>query len=380
MFLKYLERSGRFAKIVHFDHPMSVEGLLRTAQRGIGSSDQNRLVAQQTLRRMIHREDRGAVRSRTFLFGGGRASLAMKLPPRSQYLSYVRSVLEREGIGKDRPVVFWVYPTNNFFPNLADRLAPDIVVADVVDDNRTWYEPGTPMFERVQQNYAEVLERSDVVLANCEPVAQSMRQFATDVHVVPNACELPGELQHTERPRELRGLSGPIIGYAGNLSGRIDIALIRDLARARRNWNFVFVGSTHMDRSVLDLATEPNVHLIGTKRYDAAQAIISHFDVALIPHLDNRMSRSMNPLKAYVYCSLGVPIVSSPIANLEQLAEFITFANGTDEFVAAIEKALVTGRKIPDRVTLWPHSWNVRVEGVMALVDEAMERRRTGGG
>ena len=100
------------------------------------------------------------------------------------------------------------------------------------------------------------------------------------------------------------------------------------MARARRDWNFVFVGSTHLDRSALDLATEPNVRLIGTKRYEEAQAIISHFDVALIPHLDNEMSRSMNPLKAYVYCSLGVPIVSSPVANLDQLAEFITFADG----------------------------------------------------
>ncbi|HEX2382910.1 MAG TPA: glycosyltransferase, partial [Acidimicrobiales bacterium] len=380
MFLKYLERSGRFAKIVHFDHPMSVEGLLRTAQRGLGSADQNRLVAQQTLRRKIHREDRGAVRSRTFLFAGGRTSLAMKLPPRSQYLSYVRSVLERERIGQDRPVVFWVYPTNNFLPNLVDRLAPDIVVADVVDDNRTWYEPDTPMYDKVQQNYAEVLERSDVVLANCDPVARSMREFATDVHVVPNACELPGQMQHTERPRELRGLVGPIIGYAGNMSGRIDIALIRDLARARRDWNFVFVGSTHMDRSALDLAREVNVRLIGTKRYDAAQAIISQFDVALIPHLDNEMSRSMNPLKAYVYCSLGVPIVSTPVANLEQLADFITFANGTAEFVAAIESALATGRRVPDRDTLWPHSWDVRVEEVLALVDEAVEQRRSGGG
>ena len=174
MFLKYLERSGRFAKIVHFDHPMSAEGLLRTAQRGIGSADQNRLVAQQTLRRMIRREDRGALRSRTFLFAGGRASRAMKLPPRSQYPSYVRSVLEREGIGKERPVVFWVYPTNSFFPNLVDRLAPDIVVADVVDDNRTWYAPGTPMYDKLQKNYAQVLARSDVVFANCDPVAQSM--------------------------------------------------------------------------------------------------------------------------------------------------------------------------------------------------------------
>jgi glycosyltransferase involved in cell wall biosynthesis len=376
MFLKYLERSGRFAKIVHFDHPMSVEGLLRTAQRGIGSGDQNRLVARQTLRRMIHREDRGAVRNRTFVYGAGRASKAMKLPMRSEYVKYVRSVLEREQIGKDRPVVFWVYPTNNFFPTIADRLAPDIVVADVVDDNRTWYEPGTPMFEKVNENYAKVLERADIVLANCDPVALTMKEFTSDVHVVPNACELPGEIPAAERPRELRGLTGPVIGYAGNLSGRLDIKLLKQLARTRRDWNFVFVGSTHLDRSALELVPEPNVRLIGTKRYEDAQAIISHFDVAMIPHLDNEMSRSMNPLKAYVYCSLGVPIVSSPVANLDQLAEFITFADGPEEFIRAIEVALREGRRAPDRDALLPHSWDVRVEQVLGLIDETVARYR----
>jgi len=376
MFLKYLERSGRFGKIVHFDQPMSMEGLIRTAQRGIGSADQNRLVAQQTLRRMIHREDRGAVRSRTFVYGASRATKAVKLPLRSEYVNYVRSVLERERIGKDRPVVFWVYPTNDFFPTLVDRLAPDVVVADVVDDNRTWYSPGTPMYDKVNDNYDQVLERSDIVLANCVPVAESMRQFAPDVHVVPNALEMPADAPTPKRPRGLRGLSGPVVGYAGNLSGRIDIELLRRLAQARRDWSFVFVGSTHLDQSAIALASEPNVRLIGTKRYEEAQAIIRHFDVALIPHLDNKMSRSMNPLKAYVYCSLGVPIVSSPVANLDQLAEFITFADGPDEFIKAIEAALRADRRSPDRDALLPHSWDVRVEQVVGLIDETVARSR----
>ena len=88
----------------------------------------------------------------------------------------------------------------------------------------------------------------------------------------------------------------------------------------------------------------------------------------------------MNPLKAYVYCSLGVPIVSSPVANLDQLAAFITFANGTDEFVTAIEHALAKGKTTPDRDTLLPHSWDVRVEEVLGLIDETVERRRSASG
>jgi glycosyltransferase involved in cell wall biosynthesis len=377
MFLKYLARSGRFDKLVHFDHPMSAEALMLTARAGLGTSDQNRLVAQQTLRRVAHLGDRGAIRRRTFVYSAGRYSRRMKLPKRSEYVDYVRSVLERERVGVNHPVVFWMYPTSTFYPALIDELRPDIVVSDVVDDNRTWYEPGTPGYEQVNSNYADVLSRSDVVLANCEPVAESMLEFAPEVHVIANACELPESGPAAVRPPELRGLSGPIIGYAGNLSGRLDLDLLRDLARARRDWNFVFLGSTHIDRSVLVLQSEPNVRFIGTKRYERAQEIISHFDVALIPHLDNEMSRSMNPLKAYVYCSLGVPIVSSPVANLNQLSAFISVANNTDEFIAAIEASLRAGKAAPDRDALYPHSWNVRIERALELLDRAVERRRS---
>ncbi|HUF83042.1 MAG TPA: glycosyltransferase [Acidimicrobiia bacterium] len=377
MFLKYLERSGRFHTIVHFDQPMSAEALLRVARRSVGTSDQNRLVLSQTLRRLTHRGDRGPLRQRTFLYAGGRASRALHLPRRDRYAEYVRSVLEREGIGK-RPLMFWVYPTNAFFPDVADLVQPDVVVADVVDDNRTWYAPGDAMYEQLEQNYAAVLARSDLVLANCDPVAESMRVFAPGVEVVPNACELPDGHHDGGLPTDLVGIDAPIIGYAGNLSDRIDLPLLHELVRSRRDWSFVFLGSTHLDRAALALAEEPNVHFLGTKRYDDAQAIIRHFDVGLIPHLDNEMTRSMNPLKAYVYCALGVPIVSTPVANIGDMADFISIAEGADGFRDVIERVLGSGRPTLDREALIPHSWDERVDRVLKLVDLVVAARPEG--
>jgi glycosyltransferase involved in cell wall biosynthesis len=374
MFLKYLEQSGRFHTIVHFDQPMAAEGLLQVARRSFGTPDQNRLVLAQTVRRLARRGDHGAVRQRTYLYAGGSASRALRLPGRDHYPDWVRGVLEREGIGA-RPLLCWVYPTNTFLPDLIDALQPAVVVADVVDDNRTWYAAGTPMHDQLERNYAEVLARSDVVLANCEPVAESMRSFTSQVEVVPNACELPDAPAARARPSALAGLSGPIIGYAGNLSDRLDLPLLRSLARARPDWTFVLLGSAHRDRSALDLAREPNIRLLGPKPYDEARELIRHFDVGLIPHLDNDMTRSMNPLKAFVYCSLGVPVVSTPVANLDELAGLITVAEGTDGFVAAIDEALRAGRPAPDRDALLPHSWTVRVERVLELVDTAASSR-----
>ena len=376
MFLKYLGQSGRFNTIVHFDQPVSTRALLTTARASIGSSDQNGLVLRQTLRRLLHRSDDGKLRQRTYLYSPGRVWGALGLPRRDRYVRWVRSVLAHEGVGgNERPVLCWVYPTNAFLPELIDELQPDVVLADVVDDNRSWYTPGTPMFDQIERNYAEVLGRSDVVLANCVPVADSMAAFAPPVEVVANACELLDGSGNPERPAALRGLSGPIIGYAGNLSDRIDVDLLRTLARTRRDWTFVLLGSTHRDRAALDLDREPNVSFLGTKRYQEAQDIIRHFDVGLIPHLDNEMTRSMNPLKAFVYCSLGVPIVSTPVANLAEMQTFLTVAEGPAEFLQAIEKALLIPRCLPDRQALRPHSWDVRIERALQLVDDVASAR-----
>ena len=385
MFLKYLERSGRFAKIVHFDHPMSVEGLSRTAQRGIGSGDQNRLVAQQTLRRMIHREDRGArpqpdvrVRGAARATQGDEASAPVAVPRRTS-----DRCSSDEGIGKDRPVVFWVYPTNTFFPKLVDRLAPDIVVADVVDDNRTWYAPGTPDVRQARsENYAQGARaqrrRARELRSGRREHARVRARGARGAERVRAAGR---RRARGDRPRELPG--SPDRSSATPATCRTASTSSCSTPRRGRGATGTSCSSARPISigPALDLADEPNVRLIGTKRYDEAQAIISHFDVALIPHLDNEMSRSMNPLKAYVYCSLGVPIVSTPVANLDQLAEFITFADGPDEFVAAIESALRPERRMPDR----EHAAAALVgragrAGAGSDRRAAVEQRRNGGG
>ena len=91
-----------------------------------------------------------------------------------------------------------------------------------------------------------------------------------------------------------------------------------------------------------------------------------------IPHVDNDMTRSMNPLKAFVYCASGVPVVSTPVANLGELADLITIARDPDEFSAAIESALRVGRGEPDLDVLRPHSWERRIEQVIDLIDDAV--------
>jgi glycosyltransferase involved in cell wall biosynthesis len=370
MFLEHLRRSGRFGTIVHFDNPVSPEQLAEWYRDAAHLADQRRLVVRQTVERLLHRQDRDGVIRRTFVFAGRRSRL-LRLPPRSAYADYVRSVLERHGVGEKRLTVFWVYPTNEDLPRVIDQLDPDLVVADVVDDNRTWYSKSELLHARVERNYREVLGRSDLILANCWPVAEAMREFAPGVHHLPNGCDLSPLATHGVPPRELQELEGPVIGYVGNLSDRIDIDLLDGLARRRRDWNFVFVGSAHLDRSIMRLDRHDNVRFLGVRRYEEARRLVAAFDVALIPHLDNEMTRSMNPLKAFVYGAAGVPVVSTPIANTDELDRLITVASGVGGFVEAIEAALKSGRRSPDLDALQPHAWERRIEQVIGLIDRA---------
>jgi hypothetical protein len=114
---------------------------------------------------------------------------------------------------------------------------------------------------------------------------------------------------------------------------------------------------------------------LGVKPYDEMLDFVAHFDVGLIPHVDNDMTRSMNPLKAFVYCAVGVPVVSTPVANLDGLVSVITIAEGPAAFGAAIEAALRRGQQPVDIDTLRPLSWESRVARTLELIDEEVAAR-----
>jgi len=374
MFVKYLARDPRVARIVHFDAPVPVRDLVRSARFGPDARlDHSNLVLRQTVSRVAGVKRAPRTTFHTFVHGGGPTTQRLLGDSRS-YPGYVAATLGRAGVGT-RPLVFWTYPRDFRFPDLADLFDPDLVVADVVDDHRTFVDAASPMLARLNDNYRQVLARSDVVLANCEPVRAAMREFAPEVHLVPNACEYPPPPDDGRVPPDLARLRGPIIGYVGNLSSRIDIGLLDHVARARPGWQIVLIGSAHLSRDVLVLDRHPNVHFLGVRPYAEVQRYVRAFDVGIVPHLDDAMTRSMNPLKAYLFCSLGIPVVSTPIANLDDLAGLLTVAGTPDGFVAAVEAALTAPRP-PDaaRERLRAHSWETRVSGVLDLVDRALER------
>ena len=386
MLVKYLSKDPRVHRILHFDPPINIfqSGKATVKAGQVGRHSHARLIFYQTLRRKFRLEDTEKIRYDTFIFiTKCRIPKFMKwiLPSERDYLDYLKWVFRRHKLG-ERRTIFWVCPNNIHFPSIEHRFKSDLVIADVIDDQRKW-NINSKKKEELQRNYRDILARSHLVFANCQNVMDSMQEFTSNIHIVPNAAEiLESEARHWKKPAELRCLQGPVIGYVGTLdTARIDLDLLTSVAIKRPEWNLTFIGSMHMGKEIKKLNKFKNVHFLGVRTYDQAIRYIRYFDVAMIPHLDNELTRHMNPLKLYVYLSLHVPIVTTPIANIGDFAEFIQIGRTPEEFIQKIAYCLdenpVSVNLERIRRLLQANCWDERVARILGLIEAEFTGNRT---
>jgi glycosyltransferase involved in cell wall biosynthesis len=123
----------------------------------------------------------------------------------------------------------------------------------------------------------------------------------------------------------------------------------------------VLLGKATTDVSAL--ARLPNVHLLGRRAYEDLPSYCKAFDVALMPFRVNELTRNANPLKVREYLAAGLPVVSTPIPEVEVLG-LCRIAGDPASFSAEIETALAHPGPDLER------SQAVRHEGWQARLDE----------
>jgi hypothetical protein len=384
MWIRHLAASPRVRRIVHFDRPLTPGELFADVRLERHPLRRHaNLVLLQTLPRLVSWPLGRKVSRHSYLYArdapAPRRRLLARVRGAQRHHVYVRRVLERCGVGGER-TVFWVYPRFLAFPELVARFQPPLVVADCLDDQRAWPGASQRHVARTDANYREVLAGADLVLTNCEGMRAALAEHRSDVRVLPSGWELAGRARAC--PAELRALPRPILGYAGSLSARLDVELLERLATRHPEWSLVLIGSAHGGSDVSRIAALPNVHRLGVRRYPRVRDYVRHFDVALLPHRDDALTRSMAPLKLGVYCSEGVPVVSTRVANLGPLEGVIDVAANAEEFLALVERALASP-EAPERRArrlriLAAGTWERRTEELLALLDAAWERRALG--
>lgn len=360
MVAKYLASRDDVRRVLVVDAPIGEDAVARM----IASHQDirhDRRIAERVFEKLSGQCDDGKLSHAVFVHSPGNDAEQPDARFLEDYACFLAAEFERLGMDRRR-LVFWVYPKNYGMPYLLGRFGPARLVVDVVDDHRKW--PGVSDAEvvRLTGNYRQLLERADLALANCEPVQLAMRPYCEGIRLVPNGCDEPRlPAEHAEDP--FPGFTGRIIGYVGNLESKVDIPLLARVAERFPDCLVVLVGSTHANFAALELLRHPNVRMPGVVPYDRLGNWLTRFDVGLIPHTDVELTRHMNPLKAYVYLSSGVPVVATTVANLAPATGLIRVADSHETFLDAVAGVLAQGKPPRDRFRAFAdaNGWSARL-------------------
>jgi len=242
-------------------------------------------------------------------------------------------------LGFEKPAVITCTPLS---AGLLGALDPSAVVFSADDD---WlHHPGIVrerVRARVAAGYDELCKVADRIVVNSRALQEVLKPRRPDAVYIPNGVSLEqfqGPLGPP--PPDLAMLPKPWIGYAGTLARRIDVRLLLDVAQALAEATFVLLGPIDDKAWIRPLMRAPNIHWLGNKPYSLLPPYVRHFDIAIIPHNVGSLENRGDPIKLYEYLAAGRPVVTTPIAELDEFASQIAIASGPSAFAAAIKRYL----------------------------------------
>jgi len=190
----------------------------------------------------------------------------------------------------------------------------------------------------------KLMEKSDVVVCNSYDFTKRAKQYNPHSYYIGNGFNVAQYLKEESSPvpADLAAIPGPRIGYVGALiTLRLDLNLLIDLAKARPNWSFVFIGWEDEAFMQSELHSLPNVYFLGKKHTQEVPAYIEHFDVCLNPQIVNEITIGNFPLKVVEYLAVGKPVVATATNTMKEVFSQHTYlATDKDSYLTQIDKAL----------------------------------------
>lgn len=273
----------------------------------------------------------------------------------------------------NKPVYLYFVPTGEI---LTGKLNQQLSIYYIVDNFAA--------FDGIENDTVRLLENralksADLVFATAQTIIERLAISRKNILHSPHGVDVEHfqstQNAETQLPAELSDVPRPIIGFMGSLAhDSIDIDLLARLAKRRPDWTFLLLGRQSSD--VEALRQYPNIKLVEAKPYKEMPAWLKAFDVALMPFLQNELTRDLNPIKLREYLASGIPIVSTRLPAIVPYGNVISFAHSDDEWEAAIENYLHNLGSIEARQKSVQHeTWEARAKTVAEVIQTALNNR-----
>ena len=225
-------------------------------------------------------------------------------------------------------------------------------------------DPAHRFPEHMRARHHSHIHAADLVTGVSDVFVDEAEAFGAPALLVANAAEYDMFAAPAHRPSELP-TDRVVVGFAGGVTSRIDMRLVAALTEAEPDWLIALVGEV-----CVDVPDSANLLVTGPRPYSEMPAWMQHFDVGLVPYLDNQWNRASFPLKTYEYLAAGTPVVATPLPMLQGLDPAVRVGGDPESFVAAVRHAVAEGpRGEPCREVARANSWNARAR----LVEDHVE-------
>ncbi len=314
---------------------------------------------------------------------------------------YLLPLIERtvRSLGMRDPLLWTYLPTDTALELINSLRTPQSLVVYYYVDNFSLLTPYTQQLKQAEQS---LMQLSDLIFTTCAGLAAHCEPWNSKVHIIPYGVNLDafpveeiisggngaannshGASQGAKQNDLIKSDKSPVIGYVGGLHRHVDFDLLTEMAHARPDWSWVYVGSVHT-ASGRKLAELPNVHFLGAQPHRKLASYIRGFDVCIVPYVNSPYTQTVVPTKINEYLAVGKPVISTALPAVSDFNErhkvLLTTDNQPEDFLRAIEQALQSPNNAAAiarrREVASLGDWQARVEVMSQLIHTELQSKQ----
>jgi len=288
-----------------------------------------------------------------------------------------RRLLIENGI---RDYVFWYYTPMAL--TFTEDFNPIASVYDCMDELSAFKGASSRLPEMERQ----LFERVDLVFTGGHSLYEAKRHAHPAVYSFPSSIDrshfgVARSLQAD--PPDQKSIPRPRLGFFGVIDERFDSELLDAVARRRPEWQFIMIGPVVKIQQD-SLPKHPNIHYLGSKKYEELPAYLSNWDIALLLFARNEATRFISPTKTPEYLAAGKPVISTSIQDVVRPygeLNLVSIADNADDFIRAAKEFLTESYEKTNWLNrvdqfLANMSWDRTWHQMSELINQAVEMKR----
>jgi hypothetical protein len=268
----------------------------------------------------------------------------------------------------------WVFCEPYYSSFVLPFIGEGKIVYDCADESSAF----SNVPSNIKETEENLIKKSSVIIASSRRLVERIAKTNGNCFYLPNAVDFEhfySAKQVKQRPKDIKSLGRPIIGFIGAIYDWIDIDLICELAEAHPDYSILLVGPVNFGQTELNRHT--NIVMVGTKKYELLPQYLSFMEVCLIPFKINKLTLASSPIKLYEYLAAGKPVVSTALPEiLSNASDIVLIGKDHKDFIQKVEAAVeATARDEESAITrriefAEANSWDERVQSMEKHLEE----------